>query len=268
MLKKRILTAAIIVPIILAAILLLPSTLFLLFSGVIVLLAAWEWAKLMEWTTPIKRVSYVVFIAVLMYLARFYFTPHWYWAALIWWVMAFGFVIGFPASAKWWAKGSIVRGLMGILTLVPAWLAINQLHHAKGGGHLLLILILTISIADIGAYFGGKRFGTRPLAKRVSPGKTVEGVVCAVFAVNVFAMLTIWLVPLGGEQYLGWYFLLLFVGLISVVGDLTISMLKRHVGLKDSGRILPGHGGILDRIDGYTAGAPIFALGLSLLGLL
>jgi phosphatidate cytidylyltransferase len=181
-------------------------------------------------------------------------------AAALWWFVAFLWL-----ALRSQSGGALAAGLAGFLVLVPAGIGLSHLVTLHPDGQaLLLFLLVLIAAADVGAYFGGRAFGRHKLAPRVSPGKTWEG-----FAAGMLAAA---LVAVAGQRIFGapfWPWLLLceLVALVSVVGDLTESMFKRHVGLKDSGKLLPGHGGLLDRIDSLTAAAPTFLLGLLVLGL-
>ena len=162
---------------------------------------------------------------------------------------------------------------MGLFVLVPAWVGLN---HLRTGGfqfgdstnNLLLILYVfcVVWVADIGAYFAGRAFGKAKLAPRVSPGKSWAGVWGGLMAVGVFALVVSWLASAGTVQTSLLIVASLATGLVSVLGDLLESMLKRHRGIKDSSQLLPGHGGIMDRIDSLTAAIPVFALIITQLG--
>lgn len=149
---------------------------------------------------------------------------------------------------------------MGLFVLLPAWSALSWLVTIDSGRWLVFIVILTVVSADIGAFFAGRAFGRHKLAAQVSPGKTLEGCVGGLLLALVVISLTIFLSPFSHQ--LGWQWLLIALATVatSILGDLLESMVKRHRGVKDSGTILPGHGGILDRIDSLTAALPTFAL--------
>jgi phosphatidate cytidylyltransferase len=149
----------------------------------------------------------------------------------------------------------------GWLIVVPAWAALVVLHHSHGAGGVLALLVL-VWVADIVAYVVGSRFGRRRLASRVSPGKSWEGLLAALVAAGLVAVSTAVWVGIRPEQRMLYVALAATVAAISVLGDLTESLFKRVAGVKDSGSILPGHGGVLDRIDSLTAAAPAFAFGL------
>ena len=161
-----------------------------------------------------------------------------------------------------------MRSLMGFIILAPAWIASVFLLSFPKGSSLMVAMILVVVCADIGAYFSGKRFGRHKLAPAVSPAKTWEGfwggiLACALLSVVVWYFLPVQQQHIGLASVAG---VILTTAAASVVGDLSVSMVKRQSGFKDSGNLLPGHGGILDRLDSIVAAAPVFALGLLLVG--
>jgi phosphatidate cytidylyltransferase len=180
--------------------------------------------------------------------------------ALLWWLLAFGAVLAFPRQFS----RSFVA-VAGLVVLLPSWLLLSRLHGGPMlGPGLALTLLLIVWAADIGAYAFGRWLGRVKLAPAVSPGKTWEGVgggLLSAALVGGLAALVLGL-PVGGLVSVG-----IATALVSVLGDLTTSMFKRNVGVKDSGHLLPGHGGVMDRIDSLTAAVPVFVLGLWLIGL-
>jgi phosphatidate cytidylyltransferase len=181
------------------------------------------------------------------------------WAAVAWWVAAFVWILAGTGRG-----GSVGAAVAGLLVLVPAAVAIGRLTEFEPAGReLLFVLVLLVAAADIGAYFGGRRFGRRKLAPRVSPGKTWEGLASGVLGAGVAGLAIGWALGMPEPAWLG---VCLAAVILSVVGDLLESMFKRRVGLKDSSGLLPGHGGVLDRVDSLTAAAPVFLLGLLLMG--
>jgi phosphatidate cytidylyltransferase len=187
-------------------------------------------------------------------------------AACLWWAIALLWVKAYPlSSGLWGSKGA--RSVMGLLVLVPAWLALSYLRSLPEGVYLILVVIGLVVAADVGAYFTGRAFGKAKLAPAVSPGKSWAGF-WGGLASCLTLMAILWRIwpegmPISLPAALG---LALVTGLASVLGDLLESMIKRHRGIKDSGNLLPGHGGIMDRIDSITAAAPVFALGLIVSG--
>jgi phosphatidate cytidylyltransferase len=151
---------------------------------------------------------------------------------------------------------------VGVLLLVPAWTALVTLHAAPQGARWVLVLLVMIWVADAGAYYVGRRCGKRKLAPQVSPGKTWAGVWGGLAAGTAAGIALPWLLRLDVTAGMGYACICLVTVAGSVVGDLTVSMFKRQMGVKDTGHLLPGHGGILDRIDSLTAAAPIFTFGL------
>ena len=265
MLKLRVYTAvALVLPFL--GILFFGSWLyFAVMAGLVVSLAAWEWAGLAGVKQVLARLFYTLVIAlsgILMGWFLYSASNHQYLLSLftsaaIWWAVALLWVQGYPSSAVIW--GSVpVRLLMGWFVLVPAWLALLYLRAEPSGGWLVLMVVATVAAADIGAYFTGKAFGRTKLAKSVSPGKTWEGVVGGLFFALVLGAIANVLIIQG--SWIGLIAIIVPTAFVSVLGDLLESMVKRHQGVKDSGTLLPGHGGFMDRIDGLVAAAPIFAL--------
>lgn len=267
MLKQRIITALVLLPIALGGFFLLDGLAFALFIGAVVTLGAWEWARLAGFESQGLRVAYAAVVAVL--LAGLYLLPGLapliLALAVLWWAAAIWLVLGYPDSSRYWG-GLPGRLLIGLLILLPAWQGLVLLKQWPQANALIIAVMVLVWAADIGAYFSGKTFGKRKLAPRVSPGKSWEG-----FYGGLATSLLITLV-VGWQQ--GWATVDLVLALagaalvvvISVVGDLTESMFKRHSGIKDSSNLLPGHGGVLDRIDSLTAAIPLFATLLWLAG--
>jgi phosphatidate cytidylyltransferase len=261
MLKQRIITALILAPLALCGFFLLQGGAFALFIGAVVVLGAWEWARLAGFVEQSARVLYAAVVAVLLLVL--YLVPSlapWILvAAGVWWLTATWLVLTYPGSSDHWSS-AICKLAIGFLILLPAWQGLVLIKLAPMGNWLILSLMILVWGADIGAYFSGKAFGKRKLAPQVSPGKSWEG-----FYGGLIACL---LITLGVGIFRGWLFSeILFsllcaaiVVVISVVGDLTESMFKRKSGVKDSSNLLPGHGGVLDRIDSLTAAIPVFAL--------
>ena len=263
MLRTRILTAIVLACILLAGLFLLPPPWAVPAFGAVFALAAWEWAGFGALRGRAGRAVYAAAIALLMFLA-------WRWsadrahlllllcAACAWWVLALLWMCVTPARHH-----PVVALCCGLPVLVPAFIALARLDTSTQGmargPELVLWLVLLVIAADIGAYTAGRTLGRRKLAPRVSPGKTWEG------ALGGLAMVA--LVAWAGAARFGFAppAVVVFgaaVGIFSIIGDLTESMFKRAAGLKDSGTLLPGHGGLLDRIDSVTAAAPLYALGL------
>jgi phosphatidate cytidylyltransferase len=182
--------------------------------------------------------------------------------ATFWWGLALLWIQSFPASATLW-KPQFVRAVMGLLILIPAWLSVVYLRSMVNGEWVVLLVLLIVAAADVGAYFSGRQFGRTKLAPAVSPGKSWEGVLGgALLAVVVAA---IYVTVLSDTQHSPKSLIIVVVvALISVVGDLLESMVKRVSGVKDSSDLLPGHGGVLDRVDGLVAALPVISLGFLL----
>lgn len=268
-LGARVLTAAILAALLLAALFTFPPILLAGALGLVVLLAAWEWSALVWDHSRAKQWTYVLGLAasgVFIYL----FPAIRQWvvgAAVLWWLWVLGVLWRHERGAGRHAGHPSQGATAGWLTLVPAWLAVVVLHERDPATPwMLLSLLLVVWAADTGAYFAGGAWGRRRLAPQLSPGKTVEGLagglVAAVLAALLLGLL-LW--HFDARALVPWLALCVLAALFSVVGDLYESLQKRRAGVKDSGRVLPGHGGILDRIDSLTAAAPVFLFGWSLL---
>lgn len=273
-LKQRIITALVLGLAFLSLLLGLPPLWFSAFIAAVVLVGAWEWADLAGLSRAPARLAYVLLVLALLATAAFYLRlspgdpslasldPDRVRPLLVagcaWWALALLWVQSYPQSALLWRHRS-VRAVMGLFVLLPTWVALTYVRGLEGGIYLVLLVMFIVACADVGGYFVGRAFGRHKLAPSVSPGKTWEGFAGGL-AVNAVLAVLVWLV-FGG--HLGVLLLMVLPAcLASVLGDLVESMAKRERGIKDSGVILPGHGGLLDRVDSLTAAAPVFALAL------
>jgi phosphatidate cytidylyltransferase len=275
-LAQRVVTAALLVPVVLAALFLLPPRGWGLVSLVIIAAAAHEWTKLVglrSLQAATLIVAVVVMGLVLLFAPAFGFDRGWPTAVV---VVACGAAAAFwlfvaPAwlNAQWRTQRPFAMAIVGAVVLVGAWVAIVDLQaHSPW---LVLAAMAVVWLADTAAYFAGRRFGRRKLAPSISPNKSWEGVWGGMLAVALYALA---LTSLGGRAgYAGEWRLSLAIAFvafvvvlaaISIVGDLYESMLKRQAGVKDSGTLLPGHGGVLDRIDALLPAMPLAALAATL----
>ena len=260
MLKQRVVTAVIAIVVLALVLFVVPPLYAELVIALVVLAGAWEWSGFLGTVSIAIRILYVIFIASLMAVVGMIWpdgVDTVLQVAVAWWLLALIWAFVFPTPIP-----RIVRWLCGALVLVPLYAALVFLYQATPS--LLLFVLLIVWAADIGAYFAGKHFGRVKLAPSISPGKTWEGVIGGLLLVALLAL---------GRSY--WFgndiavivpFCLAVAG-VSIVGDLTVSIFKRTAGLKDSGKLFPGHGGVLDRVDSVAAAAPLFALGLGWTGL-
>jgi phosphatidate cytidylyltransferase len=272
MLSTRILTAAVLVALVLAAMFLLPPLAWGTLTLALIVLAATEWADLAGFGKP----TWWIFVAgTLLIGLNLLFSPFAAFGAgwpsgivlavcgvatLFWLLVAVPWL-----ASRWKPTSSLPLAIAGWIVLIGAWVAIVQLQARSPW--LVLAAMAIVWIADTAAYFSGRAFGRRKLAPQVSPGKTWEGVYGGLAAVGLYALA---LVPLAaGSGFKGtvsplavvfWIGLAVALAALSVVGDLCESLLKRQAGVKDSGRLLPGHGGVLDRIDALLAAMPAAAL--------
>ena len=270
MLRQRVLTAAALGLPALALIGWGPNWAVLALVALVVGLASWEWAGLSGLDELPARIILVVLVvgpvaalgltlAQPLHLLVLLFSVVW-WLAI---VLALPFYRG-PEEGRGPRRSLVV--VAAVLTLVPAGMGLVWLHALDPW--MVVYLILLVAVADTGAYFAGRTFGRTQLAPEISPGKTREGLLGGLLAVLALAIVGALLQNLAPMDALVFVLLSLLIGLVSVVGDLFESILKRQAGVKDSGSLLPGHGGILDRIDSLVAAAPIFLAGLLWLALL
>jgi phosphatidate cytidylyltransferase len=263
MLATRILTGLIFGAALTAAILFAPSPVTAGVLAVLWLAGVWEWAAFAQLPTA-GRVAYTSVFAVAMAVSWWLEDPGFAFvlgAAVVWWLFALVLVLRYPRSFS-----STFVALAGIVVLLPSWALLVRLHREDAlGAELAFTLLVIVWAADVGAYAFGRLLGRTKLAPAVSPGKTWEGVSGGLLTAGLAAGLAAsWLgLPIERLIALG-----IATALTSVLGDLTQSMFKRNVGLKDSGKLLPGHGGVLDRIDSLTAAVPAFVVGLSALHLI
>ena len=277
MLRQRVITALILAGALISTLLFAPFPVQAILFTLVAAAGAWEWAALVGAHGTFSRLAYSAVIPLLcgalwMGLAldspevAFRARPWLAAAALFWSAMLLGLKY-YSAGRGLWGY-AWVRALMGWAMLAATWLAVTVCLTLLNGPFMVFLLILTVAAADIGAYFAGRRFGKHALAAEISPAKTWEGFWGGMLCVALLATLIWQNLPLS-QLHLGWGSLMA-LGLVtagaSVVGDLTVSLLKREVGLKDSGSVLPGHGGLLDRLDSICGAAPVFALGLLLIG--
>lgn len=264
MLKERVLTAVVLVVVLLGVMLGLPPVATVWLLTALVLIGAWEWAGFIGKGGAGLRFAFTALVALAL-LACFQlqarapgFVFVVMWVAVAWWFVAFLWVCIAPARVN-----PASAALAGILSLVPCWFALVHVTLTTQTTYWVLFTLALVWAADTGAFFAGRWLGRVPLAPRVSPKKTWEGVIGGVLLGGAVAWLASFWLPITDV----WPFVMTCVAVaaLSIVGDLTESMLKRAAGLKDSGSLFPGHGGMLDRIDSVTAAAP--ALVFALLGL-
>jgi phosphatidate cytidylyltransferase len=271
-LSARLVSAAILVPLVVAGVLCLPTAGIALALALVLGAALWEWGAMIPLVSSTARAIYALVVMLLIAIA---------WAAPLerivapllmlaglWWLTSLFWLVNPGFGAQSTSAVRVLKGIAGVLVCLPCWTAFVALHgRGTQGPEFCLALLLLIWLADSGAYFAGRRWGRTKLAPVVSPGKTWEGVMGGI-AASVVAVLV------AGYWYsrsLPWTLTLAAVALLavmfSIVGDLLESLMKRQAGLKDSGHLIPGHRGVLDRIDSLTAAAPVFLMGLLWFGL-
>lgn len=266
MLKTRVITALALMALLLPSIFYLPQSAWSLLIAGFIGIAGWEWGALLAWKPRARLVLGAVAAALCALLGLCFpaaigadgFLPAapwvqlFYGASLLFWAL----LIPFWLRQKW-SLGGVFGLLVGAVVLLPTWLAMVQLR-ALGPG-VLLAVFAVVWMADIAAYFAGRAFGKRKLAPTISPGKTWEGALGAIIGVQVYGWLMYHFFFSGVLAMPAWGGVLLVLTAVSIIGDLFESLLKRKAGIKDSSNILPGHGGVLDRIDSLTSTLPVVA---------
>ena len=284
MLKERVLSAIVMIILAVIALFWLSPLAFTIGLSAIIVLGMWEWAQFAGFKRPIARaiVAFVVtcllifpIIAGTSYIQATRFltdeTTPLLFIGGIWWLIAFALVVSYPKSADIWAKSVAAKFIFGFCTLIPFLIGTLALRFYQynldehQGTYLLLYVFLLVWGADSGAYFAGRAFGKHKLAPKVSPGKSWEGAIGGVITSAIIALIFLNVTSenvFGRELNTSAFIVLSVVTVaVSILGDLSESMFKRQAGIKDSSNLIPGHGGILDRIDSLTAAVPVFAIG-------
>ncbi len=280
-LQLRIVTAVFLMLGLIAMTTLLSPFLFAIALAVIVLMASWEWSGLIGLQDRNSRVIYqfTVLIMIGSSLLLLGISPDaveidslratmLLILGLVWWIVAFVMLTGYPENAGQWNDKSRI-GLMGVLALTPTWVGVVMLKYLAPEGYLVISLVLMVAAVDVGAYFAGTYLGHNKLAPQLSPNKSWEGVwggltTCLVLGVAMIIAFHVNVSTLSLFQVVVLVILCPLVTLFAVIGDLVESMLKRNSQVKDSGQLLPGHGGVLDRVDALIAVTPIYVLTLLL----
>ncbi len=275
MLKHRVITAAILIPVVLWGIFSLST--YPAFSAVIggfVLLGLFEWVRLIQLNENQAKLSYILVVLALclstlvIMQSKFLFAVFLV-ASISWWTLKIAMLLAYDEQSSTHKESLLAKLWTGAFLLVPTFAALCYLHQSEGNGpQLVLTLLVLIWSADIGAYFVGKKYGKTKLAPLVSPGKTREGAYGALAVTAIVAFIAALLLGLSFVQLILFVVLSQVVVVFSIAGDLLESVYKRRAGVKDSGQLLPGHGGVLDRIDSLMAASSLFTLGVWGLGLL
>ncbi|OCG41311.1 hypothetical protein A9G29_07550 [Gilliamella sp. Fer2-1] len=277
MLIHRILAAAVLIPLVIVVLFFVPLSVFSLTIILVCGLAAWEWAQFLHITK--KRSKLIFALSIVVLLTILYLIPNSVelkiklytvilFLSIIWWLIALYLVVSYPDTTKYWSDSTVIHStfiklLFAFFTIVPFFIgmielrAINYMSNSYTGAVCLLYVFVLVWATDTGAYFAGRAFGKRKLAAKVSPGKTIEGFIGGI-SVAIIISIIAYMLNLFDMTFSTFFISSLSAIFVSVLGDLTESMFKREAGIKDSGHLIPGHGGILDRIDSLTAAVPVF----------
>jgi phosphatidate cytidylyltransferase len=266
-LRARLISAAIMVPLVIYGVLALPMDIFALLLGLVLVAGVWEWGHLVPLANSTLRLFYCATVAALMWLlweSGLHISIGWLLSlAVLWWLFALYWLTHPQLCAQ--TTGVVCAGFKvaaGMLVIVPAWAALVVLQGSGPDGPLLTLgLMIMVWLADSGAYFAGRRWGRNKLAPVISPGKTREGVYGGLLVSMLFAGVAAAIYSHSLRWTLACLLASVVAMLFSIAGDLLESLMKRQSGIKDSGHIIPGHGGILDRLDSLMAAAPLFLAG-------
>jgi phosphatidate cytidylyltransferase len=270
MLKTRTLTALVIVPLGIAMVLLSPTQVLAAITGVLVLIAMWEWTRLAGFRAHPVRSAVMAIVAlacVALWIVRE--EPAAWWvigAGIAWWIVASAWLGNFSFGAAPTRENASIKLVAGLFATLPAWLALAKLHaDSEQGPAWALFALALVWVADIAAYLAGSRYGKKKLCPNISPNKTTVGVYGAMAGAGVLAIICGLLFDLRGLHLVALIALALVTVAASIVGDLFESLIKRQAGVKDSGTLFPGHGGMFDRLDSVFAALPVFTAGKALL---
>jgi len=270
MLKQRIITAAILIPLVVWSIFYASEQGFTSGLAVVLFIATLEWNNFVNYNNKASGYIFsVVLILAFLYmehLAELQFIQYAIYLSLVWWLISIPLLFNFPFKSSHLLQQKPTKIIIGFVMILSTFLALNLLRNSQEYGSVyVMYLFIIIWIADSGAYFAGRKWGKHKLIPNVSPGKSWEGVVGGVIASLVAAFVALDILNIDSSQSVMFILVTLVTVIYSVVGDLSESMFKRMASIKDSGKILPGHGGILDRIDSLTSGLPVFLAGLWLM---
>lgn len=273
MLIQRLLAALVLIPIVIAGLFFLSISNFAIVMLVIFALSSWEWAQFLHFTTKRSKSIFTILLttlaAIIYYLPSYVYLPINIFeiillSSIAWWSVALVLVLSYPKSVKLWGTSFFNKLLFAFFTLMPFFIAMIQLRqinyglNSYEGAYWLLYILVLVWATDSGAYFAGRLWGKHKLAPSVSPGKTIEGLMGGV-ASSIIIGLLVYYSHFFNAPFYPFMISSIVAIFASVLGDLTESMFKREANIKDSGHLIPGHGGILDRIDSLTAAMPIFA---------
>ncbi len=274
--KQRIITALVLIPLAIGWLFFLSAEYFALLAAVLFFLAGREWGR---FSSPDLATVYAVSFTAILCLS-YYFAPlhliltgtlqplvrYILYVSVAWWVLALVMILRYPGYESWWQSRKWLQWLFGLCTLLPFFWSLLVLRgyqyqqNPTTGSWALLFVMSLVWAADSGAYFIGRAFGSRKLLPSVSPNKTIEGLFGGIGAATLLAVIVTIKTHSSIQQSVAIIVSSVLAVLASVLGDLTESLFKRVAGIKDSGSLLPGHGGVLDRIDSLTAALPVFVV--------
>lgn len=259
MLIQRVATAVVLIALVLVLLFYLPPIGFQAAVVIVMSLASWEWATMVGVKTFHNKAILILISWAVLYVAHLDpFVS--LWVAMVWWFLAFAKLHTYPRGKDYWRHNIFILTGMSIPVLVPFALGLMVLREQPHGIWQVLYVMIMVWAADTGGYAAGKLWGTWKIAPSLSPKKSYQGFAGSLLAALIVAAVAAWQIHLARDEYFIWFGFAALITLFALMGDLFESMIKRAMDVKDSGTLLPGHGGLLDRIDALTAAVPLFAL--------
>lgn len=258
----RFISTIVLAPLIIWGILAISLPTFEIMTALIMLLVAWEWAGLIPIKTIYNKIVYLLLLLGFFGIIQFVQQPIYILlVGVLWWLVSIFLLVRYELYESK-ANQRILHSLYGLLAIIPCWVALNALRAEPNGAQLVLLFLLMLWSTDIGAYLVGSRFGKTRLSPKLSPKKSLEGAIGGLILMLLVAISGIIWFHIAPSQWISYLLAALALFIFSVIGDLFESLLKRKTGVKDSGKLIPGHGGILDRLDSMLAAAPVYTFAL------
>jgi len=262
-LKQRVITGVILIVAVLLGVTFLPNSILSIIALIaFISIGGWEWSRMVGFEDSMSKGIFVLLLLAVTSIAIIWDDARWVFIVMgvMAWAVALVLLATYEQGMTLYKENKWLLRASAFFVLVPAWSALVTLHAHRPG--LVLYLIFLVAIADSGAYFTGKAKGKNKLAPELSPGKTREGMMGGLAGAFIWSIIGVYALNISSGDWFYFILLSILVAVLSVAGDLFESLIKREAGQKDSGNILPGHGGILDRVDGLVATLPLFALGV------
>lgn len=254
----RFISTIVLAPLVIWGILAISLPTFEIITALVMLLVAWEWAGLIPIKTAYNKIVYLLLLLGFFGIIQFVQQPLYIlFVGVLWWLVSI-FLLARYELYESKTNQRILHALYGLLAIAPCWVALNTLRAEPNGAQMILLFLLMLWSTDIGAYLVGSRFGKTRFSPKLSPKKSIEGAVGGLVLMLLVAIGGILWLHIPASQWISYFLAAIVLFVFSIIGDLFESLLKRKAGVKDSGKLIPGHGGIFDRLDSMLAAAPVF----------